>query len=76
MFDLTTGGRIIFSVNCIGGVLKDMDSGMLVQISRTVDEIERELRRIARPGDIILTVGAGDVFRIGEHLLQQSDSEN
>ena len=44
MFDLTTGGRIIFSVNCIGGVLKDMDSGMLVQISRTVDEIERELR--------------------------------
>lgn len=42
----------------------------------TFAEIERELRRIARPGDIILTVGAGDVFRIGEHLLQQSDSEN
>lgn len=42
----------------------------------TFAEIERELRRIARPGDIILTVGAGDVFRIGEHLLQQTDSEN
>ena len=42
----------------------------------TFAEIECELRRIARPGDIILTVGAGDVFRIGEHLLQQSDSEN
>lgn len=35
----------------------------------TFAEIEAELRRIARPGDIILTVGAGDVFRIGEHLL-------
>lgn len=41
----------------------------------TFAEIERELRSIARPGDIILTVGAGDVFRIGEHLLQQSDAE-
>lgn len=27
MFDLTTGGRVIFSVNCIGGVLKGHDSG-------------------------------------------------
>ena len=41
----------------------------------TFAEIERELRRIARPGDSILSVGAGDVFRIGEHLLQQSDSD-
>ena len=58
MFDLTTGGRIIFSVNCIGGVLKDMDSGMLVQISRTVDEIERELRPVADTFLRDVTVGS------------------
>ncbi|MBO6017175.1 MAG: UDP-N-acetylmuramate--L-alanine ligase [Oscillospiraceae bacterium] len=35
---------------------------------RTFDELEAELRRTAEPGDIILTVGAGDVYKIGEHL--------
>ena len=34
----------------------------------TFDELEEELRRIAEPGDIILTVGAGDVYKIGERL--------
>ena len=33
--------------------------------------IENALRAIARPGDIILTVGAGDVFRIGEHIAEE-----
>ena len=32
--------------------------------------LEKTLRNIARPGDIILTVGAGDVYRIGEKLLK------
>ena len=35
------------------------------------EEIENTLRDVARPGDIIMTVGAGDVFRIGEHLLEK-----
>ncbi len=47
MFDATTGGRVIFSVNCIGGVLKDMDSGALTQIKRAVDDMERELKPVA-----------------------------
>ena len=34
----------------------------------TFPELETTLRRIARPGDIILTVGAGDVYKIGENL--------
>ncbi len=33
-------------------------------------ELEKTLRAVASPGDIILTVGAGDVYRIGEHLLE------
>jgi UDP-N-acetylmuramate--alanine ligase len=32
-------------------------------------EIEAELREIAEPGDIILTVGAGDVYKLGESLV-------
>lgn len=33
------------------------------------EEIEYALQVVAEPGDIILTVGAGDVYKIGEHLL-------
>jgi UDP-N-acetylmuramate--alanine ligase len=32
-------------------------------------ELENSLRVLASPGDIILTVGAGDVYKIGEHLV-------
>jgi len=34
------------------------------------DEIIKTLRWIASPGDIILTVGAGDIYRVGERLLR------
>lgn len=33
------------------------------------DEIVKTLRWTAAPGDIILTVGAGDIYKVGEHLL-------
>ena len=46
MFDATTGGRIIFSVNCVGGTLKDMDRDMLAGICRAADEIEQEIRPV------------------------------
>ena len=32
-------------------------------------ELEKSLRATASPGDLILTVGAGDVYKIGEQLL-------
>ena len=47
LFDLTTGGRVIFSVNCVGGVLKDMDNGMLMKIAETMTQMEKELHPIA-----------------------------
>ena len=34
------------------------------------DTLENTLRAIARPGDVIFTVGAGDVYKIGENLLK------
>ncbi len=36
------------------------------------DEILKALRLIASPGDIILTVGAGDIYKVGERLVQES----
>ena len=36
----------------------------------TFELLEAALRNIARPGDIILTVGAGNVYRIGENLVK------
>ena len=34
------------------------------------EEIENSLRATARPGDVILTVGAGDVYKIGEAIVE------
>ena len=35
------------------------------------EDLENALRSLAQPGDIILTVGAGDVYRIGERLVEE-----
>lgn len=37
----------------------------------TLPEVSDYLRGIARPGDIILTVGAGDIYKAGEALIRQ-----
>ena len=37
----------------------------------TLPQVAQQLRNIAQPGDVILTVGAGDIFRAGEMLLAQ-----
>lgn len=36
----------------------------------TLPEVTEYLRTIAQPGDVILTVGAGDIYRAGEALLK------
>jgi len=37
---------------------------------KTLQEVTQSLQQIAREGDIILTIGAGDIFRAGEALLK------
>jgi ech hydrogenase subunit E len=46
MFEASTGGRVIFSVNKIGGVLKDMDSSMLRSFVDMFDKMEEEVRQL------------------------------
>ena len=36
----------------------------------TLPEVTEKLRQLAQPGDVILTVGAGDIYRAGEALLK------
>jgi UDP-N-acetylmuramate--alanine ligase len=36
----------------------------------TLPEVTEKLRELAQPGDLILTVGAGDIYRAGEALLK------
>ena len=34
----------------------------------TLPEVTQRLRELAKPGDLILTVGAGDIYTVGEAL--------
>lgn len=36
----------------------------------TLPQVTEKLRELARPGDVILTIGAGDIYRAGEALFQ------
>ena len=38
----------------------------------SLPEVAEHLRGIARPGDVILTVGAGDIYKAGEAICQKS----
>jgi UDP-N-acetylmuramate--alanine ligase len=45
------------------------------QYFESFEAIERDLKENARPGDLIVTVGAGDVYKIGEDLVAESAAE-
>ena len=46
MFDETAGGRIIHSVNQVGGVQKDMDSTMLNHLQEAIKDIESDIKPV------------------------------
>ncbi|MBQ8525491.1 MAG: nickel-dependent hydrogenase large subunit [Clostridia bacterium] len=48
MFEASTGGRVIFSVNKVGGVLKDMDSAMLKGFVAEFDSMEADVRKLTK----------------------------
>ncbi len=37
-------------------------------------ELEESLKQMARPGDLILTVGAGDIYQVGEAMVRENQS--
>jgi len=48
MFEEATGGRVIFSVNKIGGQRKDMDNDMIKSFVEILDGMEAHLRELAK----------------------------
>ena len=46
MFEISTGGRVIFSVNQIGGVKKDMPQEMLDSFVKQLDAMGKDLKRM------------------------------
>ena len=40
----------------------------------TLADVTVKLKELARPGDLILTVGAGDIYQAGEALLQEPEA--
>ncbi len=48
LFEMTTGGRCIFSVNKVGGVLKDIDDEMLKTIRTVLTDMREELQNIRK----------------------------
>jgi len=57
--------------NTIGISSKDLSRQIPGSVyCRTLPEVTRYLQENAREGDVILTVGAGDIFRAGEALLK------
>ncbi|MCH5213351.1 MAG: nickel-dependent hydrogenase large subunit [Oscillospiraceae bacterium] len=46
MFEEATGGRVIFSVNKVGGVLKDMPAEMLAKFVNNFNAMEKELKAL------------------------------
>ena len=48
MFETSTGGRVIFSVNKIGGQRKDMPNDMIKDFIKIFDGMEKELREVTK----------------------------
>lgn len=57
------------SHHTLAGALRQR--GLLAESHGDLESIEHELRRSASGGNIILTLGAGDIYEVGERLLKR-----
>ena len=58
--------------NTIGISSKDLAEQIPGSIyCATLPDVTQTLKKLAQPGDVILTVGAGDIYRAGEALLKE-----
>ena len=48
MFETSTGGRVIFSVNKVGGQRKDMENSMIQEFVRILDGMDKEIKNISK----------------------------
>ena len=56
--------------NTVGISSKDLLANMPGTYCESLPQVTEKLRSLAQPGDVILTVGAGDIYRAGEALFK------
>jgi UDP-N-acetylmuramate--alanine ligase len=44
-------------------------------VAESLPKLTKELYRLAKPGDLILTVGAGDIYQVGADLVKMGEQE-
>lgn len=71
MFEISTGGRVIFSVNKIGGVTKDMPADMLASFVKNLNDMDKELRAAA---DVFLNDYTVKSRLVGVGILSKEDA--
>ncbi|HTM00153.1 MAG TPA: UDP-N-acetylmuramate--L-alanine ligase, partial [Candidatus Omnitrophota bacterium] len=49
-------------------------SGVTVRYAADYDDAARTARDLVREGDLFLTIGAGDVFKVGEIILAEGEN--
>ena len=73
IFDMTTGGRVIFSVCKIGGVRKDIDEEKMKRVLEILDKIEDGMKEIAK---VFLTDKSINHRLGGVGVISKADAEN
>ena len=61
-------GHLVMGAQEVADIARELPNGIFFADNA---ELEKTLRATASPGDIILTVGAGDVYKIGERLVAE-----
>ena len=59
--------REINEHNISSHMIGDLVEG--AEVLSSFDEIEARVREIAKPGDLVMTVGAGDIYKVGYRLI-------
>jgi len=67
--------RAISSRDLVAAIRQGGRSAEEVRYVASFADIEEVLRRELAPGDVLITMGAGDVWKLGQRLLQSSGSQ-
>ena len=68
--------RLNYTKNDIGISSRDLAARIPGAVyCATLEQTADELEKLAQPGDMIITVGAGDIYRAGELLLKRGDAQ-